>query len=75
MCIKMDVALQLYIRKKLNIVSKISGADNIEKDRVMKYQNYTDPDEIAQKVNWKYKYELIQRAKVQQREAHYFRKQ
>ena len=75
MCIKMDIALQLYIQKKLQIVNKISGAHQIQRDRVMKYQNYTDPDEIAQKVTWKYKYELVQRAKIQQREAHYFQKQ
>ena len=33
---------------------------------------FSSPEEIERKLDWKYKYELVQRARVQQRERHYF---
>jgi len=71
----MDVALQVYILKKLAARSKIVPTDKIEENTIKKWQNYNDPQEIAEKVNWKYKYELIQRAKTQQRDQLYYAKQ
>ena len=71
-CIKMDLALQLYIVKKLDARNKIIPADKIEENTIKKWQNYNDPAEIAAKVNWKYKYELIHRAKTQQRDQLYY---
>lgn len=64
----------MYIQKKLNAINKIVPEEGIEAAQAAKYQNYRDPEEIAEKVDWKYKYDLILQAKAQQKEKEYFEK-
>lgn len=67
-----------YITQKLQIEEIMAAEVSISPPRKLKRQNqfnFKDPEEIPERLDWKHKYELVARAKAQERDRQYFKHQ
>lgn len=71
-CLSQSYEIQQYIQKKLNLKDLTVPATQTDLLQRRKSMLYNDPEEIAEKIDWKHKYELVNIARIQQREARYF---